>query len=30
MENAPRVDKDDYMSLPPGPGLGVTIDKALY
>jgi L-alanine-DL-glutamate epimerase-like enolase superfamily enzyme len=29
MENAPRVDKDGYMSLPDGPGLGVTIDKAL-
>lgn len=28
-ENPPSLDKDGYMSLPQGPGLGVTIDKGL-
>jgi len=29
MENPPQVDRDGYMSLPQGPGLGVAINKAM-
>jgi L-alanine-DL-glutamate epimerase-like enolase superfamily enzyme len=29
MENPPQVDKEGYMSLPQGPGLGVAINKDL-
>lgn len=29
MENPPLVDKEGYLNLPQGPGLGVSIDKSL-
>jgi L-alanine-DL-glutamate epimerase-like enolase superfamily enzyme len=29
MENAPLVDKEGYLNLPQGPGLGVEINKDL-
>ena len=29
MENPPLVDKEGYMTLPQGPGLGVTVNKDL-
>ncbi len=29
MENPPLVDKEGYMTLPQGPGLGVAINKDL-
>ena len=29
MENPPLVDKEGYLNLPQGPGLGVSINKAL-
>ena len=29
MENPPTVDKEGYMAMPQGPGLGVTIRKDL-